>query len=117
MNWGVGWRLGGQSGFVILNKIIGRMKVSVVVLTDDDGSLRSHNVGKFPVGEQIVLLALVKPQVSRVSGQRPAIGIERSRTLVTVEAKTLINSLQVLIVGDRLRGGQGWLWRSCCGLS
>ena len=117
MNRRKGWRLGGQSRLVILDKITGGIEVSVVVLTDDDGSLRSHNVGKFPVGEQIVLLSLVKPQVSRVSGQRPAIGIERSRTLVTVEAKTLINSLQVLIVGNRLRGGQGWLWRSCCGLS
>ena len=108
----IGRRLGGQSGFVILNKITGRIEVSVVVLTDNDGSLRSHNVAEFSGGQQVVLLSLVKPQVRRVSGQGPTVGVERSRTLVTVEP--FVNSLQVLIVGNRLRGCQSWLWWSGC---
>ena len=114
MNRGIGRGLGGQSGFIILNKITGGMKVSVVVLTDDDGSLRSHNVGEFSGGQQIVLLSLVKPQVGRISGQGPTVGVKRSRTIVAVEPNAFINSLQVLIIGNRLRGCQSWLWWSGC---
>ena len=47
MNRWIGWRLRGQSGVVILNKIAAVIEVSVVVLADNDGGLRSHNVGEF----------------------------------------------------------------------
>ena len=47
----IGWRLRGQSGVVILNKIAAVIEVSVVVLTDNDGGLRSHNVGEFSRGQ------------------------------------------------------------------
>ena len=101
MNRWIGWRLRGQSGVVILNKITAVIEVSVVVLADNDGGLRSHNVGEFSRGQQIVLLSLVKPQVGRISGQGPPVGVERSRTIVTVELlNTFVNSLQVLIVGN-----------------
>ena len=114
MNRRKGWRLGGQSRLVILDKITGGIEVSVVVLTDDDWSLRSHNVGEFSGGQQIVLLSLVKPQVGRISGQGPTVGVKRSRTIVAVEPNASINSLQVLIIGNRLRGCQSWLWWSGC---
>ena len=113
----VGGRLRGQSGFVILNKIAAGVQVSVGVLTDNHGGLRRHNVGKLSGGQQVVLLSLVIPQVGGVSGQGPTVGIQRSRTVVTVELKTFVHSLQVLIVGNRLGGCQGCLCGSGCRLS
>ena len=56
MNRWIGWRLRGQSGVVILTKITAGIEVPVVVLTDNDGGLRSHNVAEFSRGQQIVLL-------------------------------------------------------------
>ena len=114
MNRWIGWRLRGQSGVVILTKITAGIEVPVVVLTDNDGGLRSHNVAEFSRGQQIVLLSLVKPQVGRISGQGPTVGVKRSRTIVAVEPNAFINSLQVLIIGNRLRGCQSWLWWSGC---
>ena len=94
-----------------MTKITCWREVSIVVLTDDNGCLRSNNVLKLPRCQQIVLLSLIKPNVCGISGQAPSVGIQWDRTVI--KPKTIINSINVLIVGNGFRGGEGRRSSNC----